>query len=94
MCFFREGNYFSYLSILRDLSKKRLTCLLESKDYGDCGHFSGVSAPISFLECQDDVSSHLKYYRLSSKRVRFDFALFRSFWPRNEKVKHAVAGVL
>ena len=63
---------------------------MESKDCGDCGHFSGVSAPISFLECQDNVSSHLKYYCRSSKILELDdFMLFRSghFGLEMEKVK-------
>ena len=54
------------------------TCFLESRDCSGCGHFSGVSAPISLLECQDDVSSHLKYYHLSSKILEYELILFRS----------------
>ena len=60
------------------IPKKMSTCFLESKDCSGCGHFSGVSAPISLLECQDDVSSHLKYYHLSSKILEYELILFRS----------------
>ena len=58
--------------------RKICTCFLESRDCSGCGHFSGVSAPISLLECQDDVSSHLKYYHLSSKILEYELILFRS----------------
>ena len=74
-----EESYFSYSYVLRYLSQKKMsTCFLESKDCSGCGHFSGVSAPISLLECQDDVSSHLKYYHLSSKILEYELILFRS----------------
>ena len=39
---------------------------------------SAVSAPISLPECQDDVSSYLKYYHLSSKILEYELILFRS----------------
>ena len=58
--------------------RKICTCFLESRDCSGCGHFSGVSAPISLLECQDDVSSYLKYYHLSSKILEYELILFRS----------------
>ena len=47
---------------------------------------AGTSALISLLECQDVLSSHLKYYQLSSE-VQVKFVLVRSFWPRYGKKK-------
>ena len=38
----------------------------------------GISALISLLECQNDVSSHLKYYQLSSEILDYKLILFRS----------------
>ena len=38
----------------------------------------GISALISLLECRDDVSSHLKYYQLSSEILEYKLILFRS----------------
>ena len=38
----------------------------------------GISALISLLECWDDVSSHLKYYQLSSEILDYKLILFRS----------------
>ena len=38
----------------------------------------GISALISLLECRNDVSSHLKYYQLSSEILDYKLILFRS----------------
>ena len=38
----------------------------------------GISALISLLEYRDDVSSHLKYYQLSSEILEYKLILFRS----------------
>ena len=50
---------------------------------------AGISALISLLECRDDVSSHLKYYQLSSEIFEFKLTLFSSgqLGPDMEKIK-------
>ena len=50
---------------------------------------AGISALISLLESRDDVSSHLKYYQLSSEILEYKLSLFWSghFGPDMEKIK-------
>ena len=65
---------------------------MESKDCSGCGYQSGASVQISLLECQDDVSSHLKYH-LSSEILEYESILLRSghFGSVNEKIKRKFA---
>ena len=50
---------------------------------------AGISALISLLESRDDVSSHLKYYQLSSEILEYKLSLFWSghLGPDTEKIK-------
>ena len=57
---------FYLLKCLHDLRKAKIVVA------------ASISALISVVECQDDVSSHLKQYHLSSEILKFKFILFRS----------------
>ena len=50
---------------------------------------AGISALISLLEDRDDVSSHLKYYQLSSEIFEYKLSLFWSghLGADTEKIK-------
>ena len=53
-------------------------CFMESKDVSGCGDFRGVKTLVPLLECQDDVSSHLKRFHLSNEILEYELILLRA----------------
>ena len=62
---------------------------MESRDGNDCGDFRRVNTLTPLIECRDDISAHLKRFRLSNEDVlEYQFILARAghFCLREEKV--------
>ena len=70
-------------------SAKISVCFMESRDGNDCGDFRRVNTLTPLIECRDDISAHLKRFRLSNEDVlEYQFILARAghFCLREEKV--------